>query len=277
MIKQLIGVGLFAFLILTLITHGLNPEDFYSPRYALALIGSLAALSVYFYYQYQISIGLSVAHLAPPIGILVSLLSITPSQAMEPIALSLSVAPAILGSVLGALFIGSVGKAVLLPRWPRWFDFVGFFIAICFIYFVATKHPSHFFYNDQTGGFPGAAAAMYAGSAALGFYCFASDDEPFAVKAAQAALNGFLLMTAINVLAYYSIVVPSIETRGITIALGMVSILAINSATSLMLYLFSGMLCLATGQTAHLMRNNYLLVAGLLSFTALVVAPFSVH
>ena len=277
MIKRLIGVGLFAFLILTLITHGLNPENFYSPRNVIALIGSLTALSVYFYYQYQISIGFSVAHLAPPIGILVSLLSITPSQAMEPIALSLSVAPAILGSVLGALFIGSVGKAVLLPRWPRWFDFVGFFIAICFIYFVATKHPSHFFYNDQTGGFPGAAAAMYAGSAALGFYCFASDDEPFAVKAAQAALNGFLLMTAINVLAYYSIVVPSIETRGITIALGMVSILAINSATALMLYLFSGMLCLATGQTAHLMRNNYLLVAGLLSFTALVVAPFSVH
>ena len=277
MIKQLIGMGLFAFLILKLITHGLDPDDFYSPRYALALLGSLAALSVYFYYQYQISIGFSVAHLAPPIGILVSLLSITPSEAMEPIALSLSVAPAILGSVLGALFIGSVGKAVLLPRWPRWFDFVGFFIAICFIYFVATKHPSHFFYNDQTGGFPGAAAAMYAGSAALGFYCFASDDEPFAVKAAQAALNGFLLMTAINVLAYYSIVVPSIETRGITIALGMVSILAINSATALMLYLFSGMLCLATRQTAHLMRNNYFLVAGLLGFIALVVAPFSVH
>ena len=277
MIKQLIGMGLFAFLILKLITHGLDPDDFYSLRYALALLGSLAALSVYFYYQYQINIGFSVAHLAPPIGILVSLLSITPSQAMEPIALSLSVAPAILGSVLGALFIGSVGKAVLLPRWPRWFDFVGFFIAICFIYFVATKHPSHFFYNDQTGGFPGAAAAMYAGSAALGFYCFASDDEPFAVKAAQAALNGFLLMTAINVLAYYSIVVPSIETRGITIALGMVSILGINSATALMLYLFSGMLCLATGQTAHLMRNNYFLVAGLLGFIALVVAPFSVH
>jgi len=277
MIKQLIGMGLFAFLILKLITHGLDPGDFYSLRYALALLGSLGALSVYFYYQYQIDIGFSVAHLAPPIGILVSLLSITPSQAMEPIALSLSVAPAILGSVLGALFIGSVGKAVLLPRWPRWFDFVGFFIAICFIYFVATKHPSHFFYNDQTGGFPGAAAAMYAGSAALGFYCFASDDEPFAVRATQAALNGFLLMTAINVLAYYSIVVPSIETRGITIALGMVSLLAINSAISLMLYLFSGMVCLATGQTAHLMRDNYFLVAGLLGFIALVVAPFSVH
>ena len=84
-------------------------------------------------------------------------------------------------------------------------------------------------------------------------------------------------MTAINVLAYFSIVVPSIDTRGMTVALGMVSILAINSATSLMLYLFSGMVCLATGQTAHLMRNNYLLVAGLLSFITLVVAPFSVH
>ena len=277
MIKQLIGVGLFAFLILKLVTHGLDPEDFYSPRYALALIGSLAALSVYFYYQYQISIGFSVAHLAPPIGILVSLLSITPSQVMEPIELSLSLASAMLGCVLGALFIGSVGKAVLLPRWPRWLDFVGFLIAICFIYFVATKHPYHFFYNDQTGGFPGAAASMYAGSAAVGFYCFAGDDKPFAVKAAQAALNGFLLMTAINVLAYYSIVVPSIDTRGISVALGMVSILAINSATSLMLYLFSGMVCLATGQTAHLIRNNYLLVAGLLSFITLVVAPFSVH
>ena len=79
----------------------------------------------------------------------------------------------------------------------------------------------------------------------------------------------------INVLAYFSIVVPSIETRGMTVALGMVSILAINSSTSLMLYLFSGMVCLATGQTARLMRNNYLLVAGLLSFIALVVAPFS--
>ena len=277
MIKQPIGMGLFAFLILKLVTHGLDPEDYYSPRYALALIGSLAALSVYFYYQYQISIGFSVAHLAPPIGILVSLLSITPSQAMEPIELSLSLAPAMLGCVLGALFIGSVGKAVLLPRRPRWFDVVAFFFAICFIYFVATKHPSHFFYNDQTGGFPGAAAAMYAGSAAVGFYCFAGDDKPFAVKAAQAALNGFLLMTAINVLAYFSIVVPSIDTRGMTVALGMVSILAINSATSLMLYLFSGMVCLATGQTAHLMRNNYLLVAGLLSFITLVVAPFSVH
>ena len=84
-------------------------------------------------------------------------------------------------------------------------------------------------------------------------------------------------MTAINVLAYYSIVVPSIETRGITIALGMVSILAINSATSLMLYLFSGMICLATGQTVHLMRNNFFLVAGLMSFIALVVAPFSAY
>lgn len=277
MIKQLIGMGLFAFLILKLVTHGLDPEDFYSPRYALALIGSLAALSVYFYYQYQISIGFSVAHLAPPIGILVSLLSITPSQAMEPIELSLSLAPAMLGCVLGALFIGSVGKAVLLPRWPRWLDFVGFLIAICFIYFVATKHPSHFFYNGETGGFPGAAACMYAGSAAFGFYCFASDDNPFAVKAAQAALNGFLLMTTINVLAYFSIVVPSIDTRGMTVALGMVSILAINSATSLMLYLFSGLVCLATGQTAHLMRNNYFLVAGLLGFIALVVAPFSAY
>ena len=277
MIKQLIGMGLFAFLILKLVTHGLNPEDFYSPRNVIALIGSLAALFVYLYYQYQISIGFSVAHLAPPIGILVSLLSITPSQAMEPIELSLSLAPAMLGCVLGALFIGSVGKAVLLPRWPRWLDFVGFAIAICFIYFVATKHPPHFFYNGQTGGFPGAAASMYAGSAALGFYCFAGDDNPFAVRAAQAALNGFLLMTAINVLAYYSIVVPSIDTRGITIALGMVSILAINSATSLMLYLFSGLVCLATGQTARLMRNNYLLVAGLLSFIALVVAPFSAY
>ena len=277
MIKQLIGVGLFAFLILTLITHGLNPENFYSPRNVIALIGSLAALSVYFYYQYQISIGFSVAHLAPPIGIMVSLLSITPSQAMEPINPSLSLAPAMLGCVLGALFIGSVGKAVLLPRWPRWLDFVGFAIAICFIYFVATKHPSHFFYNGETGGFPGAAASMYAGSAALAFYCFASDSNPFAVRATQAALNGFLLMTAINVLAYYSIVVPSIETRGITIALGMVSLLAINSAISLMLYLFSGMVCLATGQTAHLMRDNYFLVAGLLGFIALVVAPFSVH
>ena len=92
MIKQLIGVGLFAFLILKLMAHGLDPEDFYSPRYALALIGSLAALSVYFYYQYQISIEFSVAHLAPPIGILVSLLSITPSQAMEPIELSFACA-----------------------------------------------------------------------------------------------------------------------------------------------------------------------------------------
>ena len=116
MIKQLIGVGLFAFLILTLITHGLNPEDFYSPRYALALIGSLAALSVYFYYQYQLGIGFSIAHLAPPIGILISFLAITPSQAMEPIELSRSLTPAIMGCVLGALFIGSVGKAVLLPR-----------------------------------------------------------------------------------------------------------------------------------------------------------------
>ena len=66
MIKQLIGVGLFAFLIFTLIKHGLDPEDFYSPRHLIALIGSLAALSFYFYYQYQISIGFSVAHLAPP-------------------------------------------------------------------------------------------------------------------------------------------------------------------------------------------------------------------
>lgn len=277
MFKQLIGVGLFAFLILKLVNHGLDPDDFYSPRYALALIGSLAALSVYFYYQYQINFGFSIAHLAPPIGILISFLAITPSQAVEPIELSLSLAPAIMGCVLGALFIGSVGKAVLVPRWPRWLDFVGFYIAICFIYFVATKHPNHFFYNGETGGFPGAAASMYAGSAAIGFYCFAGDDTPFAVKAAQAALNGFLLMTAINVLAYYSIVVPSIETRGITIALGMVSIIAINSATSLMLYLFSGMICLATGQTVHLMRNNFFLVAGLLSFTALVVAPFSAY
>jgi len=277
MIKQLIGMGLFAFLILKLVTHGLNPEDFYSPRNVIALIGSLAALFVYLYYQYQISIGFSVAHLAPPIGILVSLLSITPSQVMEPIELSLSLAPAMLGCVLGALFIGSVGKAVLLPRWPRWLDFVGFLIAICFIYFVATKHPYHFFYNGETGGFPGAAACMYAGSAAFGFYCFASDDNPFAVKAAQAALNGFLLMTAINVLAFHSIVVPSIDTRGITIALGMVSILAVNSATSLMLYLVSRMVCLATGQTAHLMRDNHFLVAGLLGFIALVVAPFSIH
>ena len=118
---------------------------------------------------------------------------------------------------------------------------------------------------------------MYAGSAAIGFYYFAGDDNPFAVKAAQATLNGFLLMTAVNVLAFYSIVVPSIDTRGITIALGMVSILAVNSATSLMLYLFSGMVCLATGQTAHLRRNNYLQLAGLLSFITLVVAPFSVH
>ena len=274
MIKQLIGMGLFAFLILKLVTHGLDPEDFYSPRYALALIGSLAALSIYFYYQYQISIGFSVAHLAPPIGILVSLLSITPSQAMEPIELSLSLAPAMLGCVLGALFIGSVGRAVLLPRWPRWLEFVSFAIAICFIYFVATKHPPHFFYDGETGGFPGAAASMYAGSAALGFYCFAGDDHPFAVKAAQAALNGFMLMTAINVLAYYSIVVPSIETRGMTVALGMVSILAINSATSLMLYLLSGMVCLATGQTARLMRNNYFLVAGFFGFIALIVVPF---
>ena len=84
-------------------------------------------------------------------------------------------------------------------------------------------------------------------------------------------------MTAINVLAYHSIVVPSIDTRGITIALGMVSILAVNSATSLMLYLVSRMVCLATGQTAHLMRDNYFLVGGLLGFIALVVAPFSVH
>jgi len=275
MIKQLIGMGLFAFLILKLVTHGLDPVDFYSPRYALALIGSLAALSVYFYYQYQLSIGFSIAQLAPPIGILVSFLSITPSQAMGPIELSLSLAPAILGCVLGALFIGSVGKAVLLPRWPRWLDFMGFFIAICFIYFVATKHPSHFFYNGETGGFPGAAASMYAGSAALGFYCFAGNDNPFAVKAAQAALNGFLLITAINLLAYYSIVVPSIETRGITIALGMVSILAINSATSLILYLFSGLCCVVTGQTALLVRNHYFLLAGFFGFVALIVVPFS--
>ena len=68
MIKQLIGMGLFAFLILKLITHGLDPDDFYSPRYALALLGSLAALSVYFYYQYQIDIGFSIAHLAPPLA-----------------------------------------------------------------------------------------------------------------------------------------------------------------------------------------------------------------
>ena len=194
---------------------------------------------------------------------------------MEPIELSLSLAPAMLGCVLGALFIGSVGKAVLLPRWPRWLDFVGFSIAIGFIYFVATKHPSHFFYNGETGGFPGAAASMYAGSAALAFYCFAGDSNPFAVRATQAALNGFLLMTAINVLAYHSIVVTSIDTRGSTIALGMVSILAINSATSLLLYLFSGLCCIATGQTAHLVRNHYSLVAGFLGFVALIVVPFS--
>ena len=277
MFKQLIGAGLFAFLILKLVNHGLDPDDFYSPRYALALIGSLTALSVYFHYQYQIGIGFSIAHLAPPIGILVSFLSITPSQAMEPINLSLSLAPAILGCVLGTLFIGSVGKTVLLPRRPKWLDFVGFAVATCFIYFVATKHPPHFFYDGQTGGFPGGAASMYAGSAAFGFYCFADDTNPFAVRAAQAALNGFLLLTAINVLAYYSIVVPSIDTQGIPVALAMVSILAINSATSLILYLFSGMVCLATGQTVHLMRNNFFLVAGLLSFIALVVAPFSAY
>ena len=277
MIKQLIGAGLFAFLILKLMTHGLDPDDFYSPRYITALIGSLAALSIYFYFQYQLAAGFIIGHLAPPIGVMVSLLSMTPSQAMEPIELSLSLAPAILGCVLGALFFHSDKRTGLLPRWPSWVDFVCFSAVTLFILVVATKHPLHFLYNSQTGGFPGGAASMYAGSAAVGFYCFAGDNKPFAVKAAQAALNGFLLMTAINVLAYHSIVVPSIDTRGITIALGMVSILVVNSATSLMLYLVSRMVCLATGQTAHLMRDNYFLVAGLLGFIALVVAPFSVH
>ena len=264
--RKSIGVVAVLFVLLAMWGTSFHPLMIYSSQWMLAMVVGLGSISLYLKLQYNASIGAIIKFLAMPFGFYVSLVYFSEVVDGGTMAVSLGLAPSLLGGFLSALFLDAKSNELMVPRWSRKIDLAFFFLCIFGTNFIVSQdgwwtllHP-------------------YSGTIAIGcpvaIFCFADIKRRLEERLLDASLFGVLLVIAISALTYLSLF--SIDEANIKQSQRGVAVLLLGVSYGLGLYLWALLYSMTTGNTDRIIRSNWHLAEGFVFIVFIYLAPKSV-
>ena len=261
------GVIATCFVMLAMLGEGFDPATLYAHQWALGLFGGLTAICSYLYLQYQVNAGAVLKFVAMPFGFYVSLIFLVELVDRGSAAISLALVPAVVGGALSAFFLDRELHPSLSPKWDKRFDYLFFVGCILAIPFVVSKDPIWILLHPY--------AWIIAGGSAIAIFCFFLVERPLEERLLEAALFGFLIVTAIAILAYLSLVVEDVGSAEIQRAQRGVATLLCSSIYSMVFYFLALLYCLSVRNTEKVVRSNWHLAEGFVFIVFMFFAPVS--
>jgi hypothetical protein len=265
--RRSIGVIATCFVMLAMTGEGFDPATLYSHQWTLGLFGGLIAICLYLYLQYQVNAGVVLKFVAMPFGFYVSLIFLVDLVDGGSAAISLALVPAVVGGALSAFFLDRELPASFSPKWDKRFDYLFFVGCILVIPFVVSKDPIWILLHPF--------GWIITCGSAIAIFCFFLVERPLEERLLEATLFGFLIVTAIAILAYLSLVVADVSSAEIQRAQRGVATLLCSSIYSMVFYFFALLYCLSVGKTEKVVRSNWHLAEGFVFIVFIFFAPAS--
>ena len=195
--KKVFGVVALCLVLANAQVHGLDVMGLFQLEWLFGMSTGLVLLTLYVKFQYGLGAGLTLKFFAMPVGFLVSLLLLINVSEMDFFLIATGLFPALVGATVAALCSDADSQAILGSRWSSSVDPFVFVACIGFIFFLVA--------NDLKV-FLSPSAMLFCWLMPLGVFCFLSEAKSFGSRILEASLYGFLLVTALNVIAYFALV-----------------------------------------------------------------------
>ena len=267
MIRKSIGVTAVLSVLVAMTGLGFAPDLIYSDQWVLGMVFGLGSISLYLKLQYNLSIGTVIKFLAMPFGFYISLIYLSDVVDGGTTEVSVGLAPSLLGGFLSALFLDAKSNEVMVPRWSRKIDVLFFLICIYAIVFVVSQDGWWVLWH------PFGWVLVFGCPVAI--FCFADITKRLDERLLDASLFGILVVVAISVLAYLTLVATNInETDMRTAQRGVATLLAICSF-GFGLYVCALLYSISVGNTQKIVRSNWHIAEGYVFIVFIYFAPKS--
>ena len=265
--KKVIGVVALCLVLANAQVHGLDVMSLFQLEWLFGMSAGLVLLTLYVKFQYGLGVGLTLKFLAMPVGFLVSLLLLINVNEMDFFLIATGLFPALVGATVAALCSDADPQAISGSRWSSSVDPFVFVACIGFIFFVVA--------NDLKA-FLSAPAMLFCWLMPLGVFCFLSEAKSIANRILEASLYGFLLVAALNVIAYFALVSEVIAKEDVTRSYAQVASMIVNSVFSLLVYLLALLFALVRGAIEENLRANWHVAEAYVFVIFLYFAPVSI-
>jgi len=267
MIRKTIGVVAVLFVLFAMASESFDPDLIYSHRWMLGMVLGLGSIALYLKLQYDLSLGTTIKFLAMPFGFYVSIVYLSDVVDGGTTAVSVGLAPSLLGGFLSALFLDAKTNEVMVPRWSSKIDAPFFLLCIYSIVFVVSQNGWWVLWHPF--------GWMMAIGCPVAIFCFADVKKRLDERLLDASLFGILVLIAICVLAYLSIVATDIDEANIGYAQQGVATLLAGSSYGFGLYLCALLYSICVGNTHKIVRSNWHLAEGFVFIVFIYFAPKS--
>ena len=265
--KKVIGVVALCLVLANAQVHGLDVMSLFQLEWLFGMSAGLVLLTLYVKFQYGLGALLTLKFLAMPVGFLVSLLLLINVDEMDFFHIAIGLFPAVVGATVAALCSDADFQAISGSRWSSSVDPFVFVACIGFIFFVVA--------NDLKA-FLSPPAMLFCWLMPLGLFCFLSEAKSIANRILEASLYGFLLVTALNVIAYFALVSEVIAKEDVTRSYAQVASMIVNSVFSLLVYLLALLFALVRGAIEENLRANWHVAEAYVFVIFLYFAPVSI-
>ena len=267
MIRKSIGVVAVLFVLFGMASESFNPALIYSNEWMLGMLLGLGSISLYLKLQYNLSVGATIKFLAMPFGFYVSIVYLSDVVDGGTTAVSVGLAPSLFGGFLSALFLDAKSNEMMVPRWSRKIDAVFFLLCIYATVFVVSQNGWWVLWHPF--------GWMMATGCLIAIFCFADITKRLDERLLDASLFGILVMLAICVLAYLTLVATAIDEANIRNAQQGVATLLASSSYGFGLYLCALLYSISVGNTHKIVRSNWHLAEGFVFIVFIYFAPKS--
>ena len=267
MIRKSIGLIAVLFVLLAMMGESFDPNLIYSNQWMLGMLLGLGSISLYLKLQYELSLGTTIKFLAMPFGFYVSIVYLSDVVDGGTTAVSVGLAPALLGGFLSALFLDAKTNEVMVPRWSRKIDAVFFLLCIYATVFVVSQNGWWVLWHPF--------GWMMAIGCPIAIFCFADITKRLDERLLDASLFGILVLVAICVLAYLSLVATDINDTDMRSAQRGVATLLATSSYGFGLYLCALLYSISVGNTHKIVRSNWHLAEGFVFIVFIYFSPKS--
>lgn len=265
--KKVFGVVALCLVLANAQVHGLDVMGLFQLEWLFGMSTGLVLLTLYVKFQYGLGAGLTLKFLAMPVGFLVSLLLLINVSEMDFFLIATGLFPALVGATVAALCSDADSQAILGSRWSSSVDPFVFVACIGFIFFLVA--------NDLKV-FLSPSAMLFCWLMPLGVFCFLSEAKSFGSRILEASLYGFLLVTALNVIAYFALVSEVIAKEEVARSYAQVAAMIVNSVFSLLVYLLALLFALVRGAIEVNLRANWHVAEAYVFVIFLYFAPVSI-
>lgn len=267
MIRKSIGVTAVLFVLFAMASESFDPDLIYSDQWMLGMVFGLGSISLYLKLQYELSVGTAIKFLAMPFGFYVSIIYLSDVVDGGTTEVSVGLAPSLLGGFLSAVSLDAKSNEAMVPRWSRKIDVLFFLICIYAIVFVVSQDGWWVLWHPF--------GWMMAIGCPVAIFCFADITKRLDERLLDASLFGILVVVAISVLAYLTLVASNINETDMRPAQKGVATLLASCSYGFGLYLCALLYSVSVGNTHKIVRSNWHLAEGFVFIVFIYFAPKS--